>query len=77
MELTHVATREGRLSSFLRGEMQMSVGLMNKLKWGDSIWVNGIPRYTDFHVMPGDTIYVAMEEALPDYPAEQGDLTIL
>lgn len=77
MELTHIATREGRLSSFLRGEMQMSAGLMNKLKWGDSIRVNGVPRYTDFQVMPGDFIAVAMEQKLPDYPAEQGDLTIL
>lgn len=77
MELTHIATREGRLSSFLRGEMQMSSGLMNKLKWGASIRVNGVPQHTDFRVMPGDLITVAMEEKLPDYPAQQGQLSIL
>ena len=31
MELTWMARREGRLSSFLRGELHMSVGLMNRL----------------------------------------------
>ena len=43
MELKHTAIRDGRLSSFLKGELQMSTGLMNKLKWGDSIRVNGHP----------------------------------
>ena len=31
MELTHTAARSGRLSSFLREEMGMSAGLMNRL----------------------------------------------
>ena len=30
MELRWIADREGKLSSFLRGEMQMSYSLMNK-----------------------------------------------
>ena len=33
MELTQIAAREGRLSSFLKGELHMSTGLMNRLKW--------------------------------------------
>ena len=33
MELKYIATRQGRLSSFLREEMKMSAGLMNRLKW--------------------------------------------
>lgn len=77
MELTHIARREGRLSSFLRGEMEMSTGLMNKLKWGDSIRVNGIPRHTDFSVVPGDRITVNLDEPQPQYPAEDGKLTVL
>ena len=77
MELTHIATREGRLSSFLRGEMQMSAGLMNKLKWGDSIRVNGASQHTDFFVRCGDVITVIMQEQTPVYPAEPGELTIL
>ena len=77
MELKWVATREGRLSSFLLGELKMSTGLMNKLKWGDSLRVNGIPQRTNYPVQPGDVITVALAEEAPDYPAEDGVLTIL
>ena len=77
MELKWIADREGRLSSFLRGEMQMSYSLMNKLKWGDAIQVNGLPQRTNFPVKPGDVITVRMEEEEPEYPAEDGPLTIL
>ena len=33
MELKHTATRAGRLSSFLKEELHMSTGLINRLKW--------------------------------------------
>ena len=77
MELTYIATRDGRLSSFLKGELQMSTGLMNKLKWGDSIRVNGEPQRTNFAVQTGDRITVRLDEEEPEYPAEDGPLTIL
>ena len=77
MELKHIATREGRLSSFLREEMKMSLGLMNRLKWQDKLFVNGLPQHTDFQVVPGDVITVPLEEPEPEYPAEEGELTIL
>ena len=77
MELKWVANREGRLSSFLRGEMQMSYSLMNKLKWGDAIRVNGQPQRTNYPVKSGDVITVHMAEETPEYPAEDGPLTIL
>ena len=77
MELRITAVRPGRLSSFLLKELKMSTGLMNRLKWGDSIRVNGTPQHTNFPVQPGDVITVALEEETPEYPAEEGDLTIL
>ena len=77
MELTHVAVRAGRLSSFLKGELRMSTGLINKLKWGDAIRVNNVPQHTDFAVQPGDVIMVALDEPAPEYPAQQGQLTVL
>lgn len=77
MELRLTAQREGRLSSFLRGELKMSSSLMNKLKWGEGIRVNGVPQHTNFPVKPGDVITVALEEPVPEYPAEDGPLTIL
>ena len=77
MELRITARRAGRLSSFLRGELKMSTGLMNRLKWGNAIRVNGLAQHTDYPVKPGDVITVALEEEAPEYPAEEGPLTIL
>lgn len=77
MELRITAERAGRLSSFLLRELKMSTGLMNRLKWGDAIQVNGLPRHTDYPVQPGDVITVALEEETPEYPAEEGPLAIL
>lgn len=77
MQLTHIARRSGRLSFFLREEMEMSAGLMNRLKWQDKLFVNGVPRHTDYPVAPGDVITVPLEEPEPQYPAQEGSLTIL
>lgn len=77
MELKHIANREGRLSSFLRGELGMSSSLMNKLKWGDALRVNGEPRRTNYTVCPGDVITVTLDEEEPEYPAQEGELTVL
>lgn len=77
MELRHVAVRSGRLSSFLTGELKLSTSLMNKLKWGDGIRVNGESRHTNYPVAPGDVITVRLEEPEPQYPAQEGPLTIL
>ncbi len=77
MELKHIATREGRLSSFLREEMQMSAGLMNRLKWQEKIFVNGKPEHNDFRVNIGDVITVPLDEEEPDYPPQDGPLSIL
>ena len=77
MELKIVANREGRLSSFLLGELKMSSSLMNKLKWGDALQVNGVPQRTNYPVKPGDLVSVRLDEEEPEYPAEDGPLTIL
>lgn len=77
MELTHTAKRAGRLSSFLREEMGMSLGLMNRLKWQEKLFVNGIAVHTDYAVQPGDVITVPLDEETPQYPPEDGPLTVL
>ena len=77
MELKHIAQRDGRLSSFLKEEMGISTGLMNRLKWQDKIFVNGTPRHTDFSVKTGDVITLPLDEPTPQYPAEEGELTVL
>ncbi len=77
MELKHIAARSGRLSSFLREEMQMSAGLMNRLKWKEGLFVNGNPVHTDYAVQVGDVITVPLDEPVPDYPAQDGEINIL
>lgn len=77
MELRLIAAREGRLSSFLTGELNMSASLVNKLKWGDAIQVNGQPQRTNYPVRQGDRITVRLDEETPEYPAEDGPLTVL
>ncbi len=77
MELKLTAQREGRLSSFLKGELNMSTALMNKLKWGDSLRVNSVPQRTNYPVKPGDVVTVMLDEEEPEYPAEEGELTVL
>ena len=77
MELSHIATRSGRLSTFLKQELGLSTGLMNKLKWSEKLYVNGTPRHADFLVQIGDVITADLDEPQPDYPAEDGEFTIL
>ena len=77
MELKHIAARDGRLSAILREDMQISAGLMNRLKWQDKILVNGTPQHTDYPVKTGDLITLPLDEPEPDYPPENGELTIL
>ena len=77
MELKHIAQRAGRLSGFLRNEMAMSAGLVNRLKWQNKIFVNGRPEHNDYAVQPGDVITAALDEETPSYPPEDGPLTII
>jgi len=76
VELRHIATRNGRLSSFLKEEMAMSTGLINRLKWQEKLFVNNVPRHTDYAVAVGDVITVPMEEPEPAYPAEFEPITV-
>ncbi len=77
MELKHVATRDGRLSSFLKEEMKMSTGLVNRLKWQEKIFVNGTSQHNDFAVKTGDVITALLDEEEPNYPPQDGEITII
>lgn len=77
MKRTHIATREGRLSSFLRQELELSSGLMNKLKWQNKLFVNGEPRFADYPVKPGDVICADLDEPTPAYPAEDVPIDLI
>ena len=77
MELRYIAAHGGRLSTILKENMKISSGLMNRLKWQDKLFVNGIPQHTDYPVKAGDVVTVPLEEPEPEYPAEEGPLSIL
>lgn len=77
MELKHVAQREGKLVSFLRQELGLSATLTSRLKFQNAYRVNGETVHVHQRVHPGDIITVTMDEAAPDYPAEEGPLDIL
>ncbi|MGM9669102.1 MAG: RluA family pseudouridine synthase [Faecousia sp.] len=77
MQIELIARRDGRLSGFLRGEMGISAGLMNKLKWQERFLVNGVPVHTDFPVREGDRILAILDEPEPKYPAEERPIRIL
>lgn len=76
MELNHTAARAGKLSGFLRNELRLSSGLMNRLKWQNALLVNGMPARTNHPVQPGDRITVILDEPAPEYPAEPIPLAI-
>lgn len=77
MHLQHTAIRAGRLSSFLRQELGLSTGLMNRLKWQNGLFVNDIPRHADHPVQIGDVIRAELIEPEADYPAEDDPVTVL
>ena len=77
MELRYEARDAGKLLRFLRRELQMSSGLVSRLKFQAALLVNGVPVHTDYMVSPGDVITVLLDEPTPDYPAEAGPLEIL
>lgn len=77
MELSVTAQRTGRLSTFLKGELGLSTGLMNRLKWSERILVNGVPQHADFTVQAGDVVSALLDDEVPQYPAEAGELNIL
>ncbi len=77
MELRHIAEKGGRLSDILRCEMALSSGQINRLKWEKRFLVNGTPQLTNFPVCAGDEVVAILDEAAPEYPAEDSPLTIL
>ena len=77
MELKLTAGREGRLSSFLTGELGLSTGLLNRRKRDDSIQVNGVHQWMAYRLTPGDVITVRLDEEEPEYPAEDGPLSVI
>ncbi len=77
MELSHIAQRDAKLLSILRQELRLSSTLVKRMKFRQAYQVNGSPARTDYPVKKGDFIRVCLDEPKPDYPAQEGPLTLL
>ena len=80
MTLTYTARQEdaGRtLFSILRYRMKLSAGLIKRLKFQTTMYVNGTPVHTDFRISPGDQIRLPLPEEHAEFPPEPGPLDIL
>ena len=77
MELQCTAARKAKLLLILRRELRISDGLIRRLKPLDAFAVNGVSAHTNCPVQPGDLVTVRIDEAAPDFPAEDGPLEIL
>ena len=77
MILTHRATREGKLLTFLRRELALSSSLVKRLKWQNAFLLDDQPVHTDHKVLPGQIITVVLDEQQPEFPPEDGPLDIL
>lgn len=77
MTLSGLAERSGALGAFLRRELGLSSTLVKRLKGTEAVLVNGKPAWMDFRLSPGDRVTVCLDEAPPDFPAEDGPLDIL
>lgn len=75
--MKHLAQREGSLLSFLRQELGLSSTLLKRLKYRNGFFVNGESVHTNYPVKHGDEILVVLDEDAPDYPAQEGALTVL
>lgn len=69
---------EGRkLFSILHYKMNLSTGLIKRLKYQTVMCVNGQAVYTDHRVKEGDLITLSLPEEHADFPPEPGPLKVL
>ena len=77
MILRCTMTRQAKLLSALRRELRISDGLVRRLKPLDAFRVNGESAHTNRILKPGDEVTVTILEDAPDFPPEDGPLTVL
>lgn len=66
-----------KLFSILHYKMNLSTGLIKRLKHQTLMYVNDRAVYTDYRVQPGDVIRLPLPEEHAEFPPEPGDLKIL
>ena len=77
MLLSCTVGRTAKLHWILRRELRISDGLVRRLKPKNAFAVNGVPSHTRRIVQPGDVVTVRIDEDAPDFPAEDGPLSVV
>lgn len=80
MKLRYLASAEdeGRpLRNVLRSSLRLSAAMVRRLKAADAFRVNGASVHTDYRLRPGDEVTLALAEPEPDFPAEEGEISVL
>ena len=80
MELRYTASPEDgdrMLKSILRDELRLSATLLRRLKAAGALYLNGEPAWVSARVRPGDLVRAVLTEEPPEYPPEEGPLTVL
>ena len=78
MTLRCVAQRSGKLLSFLRRELEMSSGLVKRLKFQNCFFVDGQPAHTDKIIAVGQEITVIVRERpMEDFTPEHTPITVV
>ncbi|MDD6023128.1 MAG: RluA family pseudouridine synthase [Oscillospiraceae bacterium] len=69
---------QGRtLFSVLHYRMQLSTGLIKRLKYQTEMLVDGTPVHTDYRLTAGQQITLPLPEETADFPPEPGPLNVL
>lgn len=80
MRLTYTVTEAEagrRLQSLCRRELSLSAAQLRRAKAGEGLFVNGSPAFSNRTLEEGDRVEILLEEPLPEYPPEEGELNIL
>lgn len=66
-----------KLFSVLRYQMRLSAGLIKRLKYQTTMYVDGVPVHTDYVLSPGQEITLPLPAEHAAFPPEPGPLRIL
>ena len=66
-----------KLNNILRDRMRLSATLLRRLKAASAVYVDGLPRHTDYRVSAGELVSADVTEPAADYPPEPGDIEVI
>ncbi|MBP5166006.1 MAG: RluA family pseudouridine synthase, partial [Oscillospiraceae bacterium] len=65
------------LNNILRTRLRLSATLLRRLKAASAVYVDGLPRHTDYRVSAGECVSADVTEPEADYPPEPGEIDVI